>query len=113
MGVPPAGKEDIMGSPSADKHSPAIQTLHPSSADEATEESQPTDMAETARDAGIMLHMIVDSISPDPEEIQRGIYKRQARRASSPRREVHTGLVVLTVVLVFLVFALDLIFLRF
>ena len=110
--VLPAGKEDIMGPPLTDENSNAIQSLDPPSATESTGESQQTDMAEAARDADILMHMLVDSISPDPEEIQRGIDKRQARMASSSRQEVHTGLVILTVVLVFLVFAFDLIFLQ-
>jgi hypothetical protein len=66
---------------------------------------------ETARDTGIMMDMIIGSISPDPDEIQRGLDKRQARLASPSDNNVSLGLVVLTVVLVFLVFALDLVFL--
>ena len=101
-----------MGSPLTDEKGNAIQSLDPPSATENTGESRQTDMADAAKDADIMMHMIVDAISPDPDEIQRGIDKRQARMASSPRQEVHTGLVILTVVLVFLVFALDLIFMQ-
>jgi hypothetical protein len=84
---------------------------HPSTTVISTETEQ-TDMNETAKDADIMMRMIVGSISPDPDEIQRGLDKRHTRRSSTPGQEINVGLVILSVALVILVFALDLVFLK-
>lgn len=77
-----------------------------------SKETENTDMNETAKDADIMMRMIVGSISPDPDEIQRGLDKGQNLLSSTPGKEINKGLVILAVALVILVFALDLIFLK-
>jgi hypothetical protein len=92
-----------------DKEIPSVRL--PSTTAISTE-TEHTDMNEAARDADIMLRMIVGSISPDPDEIQRGLDKRQTRRSSPPGQEINIGLVILAVALVILVFALDLVFLK-
>lgn len=77
-----------------------------------SKETENTDMNETAKDADIMMRMIVGSISPDPDEIQRGLDKGQNLLSSTSGKEINKGLVILAVALVILVFALDLIFLK-
>lgn len=75
-------------------------------------ETEQTDINEAAQDADIMMRMIVGSLSPDPDEIQRGLDKGHTRRSSIPDKEINMGLVILAVALVVLVFALDLVFLK-
>lgn len=71
-----------------------------------------TDIDETARDADIMMRMIVGSISPDPDDIQRGLKKNKRPLPPAPLNAVNSRLVVLAAALVALVFALDLVFLK-
>lgn len=71
-----------------------------------------TDIEETARDADIMMRMIVGSISPDPDDIQRGLNKNKRPLSPAPVNDVNIHLVVLAVAIVALVFALDLVFLK-
>jgi hypothetical protein len=75
-------------------------------------ETKHTDMSEAAKDADIMMRMIVGSISPDPDEIQRGLDMGQTRKSTTSGKEINMGLVILSVALVILVFALDLVFLK-
>lgn len=70
-----------------------------------------TEIAETAKDADIMMRMIVGSISPDPDDVRRNLVKNQDRPSAS-EADVNLHLVILAVALVTLVFAFDLVFLK-
>jgi len=72
----------------------------------------PTETVETARDADIMMRMIVGSISPDPDDVRRNLAKNQSRLSPASEADLNIRLVILAVGLVTLVFALDLVFLK-
>ena len=101
-----------MDNPLTGQESRSIPVDHLDRTNGAASDAEHAEIADSAKDADAMLRMIVGSISPDPDEIRRGLDKHQARRSSSPGKELNMRLVILSVALVFLVFALDLVFLK-
>ncbi len=79
---------------------------------DAPPEIEQDEPPQAARDADAMMRMIVGTLSPDPDEIQRGLDKIQGQQSPSSGKEVNMRLVVLAVALVFLMFAFDIVFLK-
>ena len=101
-----------MDTPLCEEKRHTIRSAHqcePSVAETAT---APNDIAETARDADTLMRTIIGSISFDPDDIERDLKKKARHRSAVPERAVNLRLVILAVVLVFLIFALDLVFQR-
>lgn len=73
--------------------------------------AEDTDIAETARNVDIMMRTIVGSISADPDDLQRRLENKQDLLPIS-EKDVNMRLLILAVVLIFLVFGLDLVFLK-
>ena len=69
-----------------------------------------SDIAETARDADTLMRTIIGSLSLDPDDIERDLKKKARPSPPLPEKELNFRLVIFAVVLVFLVFALDLVF---
>ncbi len=67
------------------------------------------DIAETARDADTLMRTIIGSLSLDPDDIERDLKKKARPSPALPEKELNFRLVIFAVVLVFLVFALDLV----
>ena len=86
-----------------------LPTECPSQATPAAAE-QP-ESVDPAGDADMMMRSIIGSISVDPDDVRRGIEKN-SRLPSTAEKEVNIRLVILAVALVFLVFGLDLVFLK-
>jgi hypothetical protein len=70
------------------------------------------DIAETAQDADTLMRTIIGSLSLDPDDIERDLKKKAHQSPALPEKELNFRLVIFVVVLVFLVFALDLVFQR-
>jgi len=68
------------------------------------------DIAEPARDADTLMRTIIGSLSLDPDDIERNLKKKARQGPAIPEKELNLRLVIFAVVLVFLVFALDLVF---
>ena len=68
------------------------------------------DIAETARDADTLMLTIIGSLSLDPDDIERDLKKNARHDPALPEKELNFRLVIFAEVLVFLVFALDLVF---
>ncbi len=81
---------------------------HPQATPAAAEKPGSVD---PACDADMMMRSIIGSISVDPDDVRRGIEKN-SRLPSTAEKEVNIRLVILAVALVFLVFGLDLVFMK-
>lgn len=81
---------------------------HPQATQSATEQQESVD---PASDADTMMRTIIGSISVDPDDVRRRIEKN-GRPLSTAEKEVNIRLVILAVALVFLVFGLDLVFMK-
>jgi hypothetical protein len=68
------------------------------------------DAVDPAGDADRMLRVIVGSTYLDPQEIRRKLDDLAPSDPAAPGPDLHFGLVLLAVALVFLIFAFDLIF---
>jgi hypothetical protein len=73
--------------------------------------AEDTDIAETARNADIMMRTIVGSISADPDDLRRRLENKQDLLPLS-EKDVNMRLLILAVALIFLVFGFDLVFLK-
>ena len=86
------------------------RTVHHSQTPGAETVTAQNDIAETARDADTLMRTIIGSLSLDPDDIERDLKKNARHGPALPEKELNFRLVIFAVVLVFLVFALDLVF---
>ena len=86
------------------------RTVHHSQTPGAETVTAQNDIAETARDADTLMRTIIGSLSLDPDDIERDLKKKARHSPALPEKELNFRLVIFAVVLVFLVFALDLVF---
>jgi hypothetical protein len=85
------------------------RTVHHSQTPGAETVTAQNDIAETARDADTLMRTIIGSLSLDPDDIERDLKKKARPSPTLPEKELNFRLVIFAVVLVFLVFALDLV----
>jgi len=88
------------------------QTARPSHSIGTDTAPEEVDAVEAAEDADRMMRMIVGSVYLDPHDIRRKLDDHSSGVANARGRDIHFGLVAAAVALVFLIFALDLIFLK-
>lgn len=94
---------------SGEKCNTTRAAAHPQTPGAETVPAQ-NDIAETARDADTLVRTIIGSLSLDPDDIERDLKKKARHCPALPEKELNFRLVIFAVVLVFLVFALDLVF---
>jgi hypothetical protein len=99
-----------MDTPLSGGKSNTTRTAHHSQMPGAETVTAQNDIAETARDADTLMRTIIGSLSLDPDDIERDLKKKAHHFPAIPEKELHFRLVIFAVALVFLVFALDLIF---
>ena len=98
-----------MDTPLSGEKSNATRTAHQSQTPGAETVTTHDDITETARDADTLMRTIIGSLSLDPEDIERDLKKKARPCPALPEKELNFRLVIFTVVLVFLIFALDLV----
>lgn len=99
-----------MDTPLSGGKSNTTRTAHHSQAPGAETVTAQNDIEETARDADTLMRTIIGSLSLDPDDIERDLKKNARHGPALPEKELNFRLVIFAVVLVFLVFALDLVF---
>jgi hypothetical protein len=87
-----------------------IRSVHQSEPSVAEKAASQDHIPEPARDADTLMRTVIGSISFDPDEIERDLKKKAHHHSAAPERETNLRLVIFAVILVFLVFALDLVF---
>ena len=99
-----------MDTPLSGRTSNTTRTAHHSQTPGAETVTAQNDIAETARDADTLMRTIIGSLSLDPDDIERDLKKNARHGPALPEKELNFRLVIFAVVLVFLVFAFDLVF---
>ena len=94
------------------RENPIDQAGRPAEAGEVDAGPEANAADQFAGDADHMLRMIVGSFDLDPQDIRHKLDDQASRDAADPGRDLNWGLVLLAAVLVFLIFACDLIFMR-